>query len=209
VSRDAQAVDAALIDITLREFQREIHATFAHSLPPKRFSKTLSHVLYDGGCRLFRFYIRHDGVPPSNTPENTRDVRDRMTALLTGLERVGLGGDKAQKAFAHAMNKIVDTFIASHYLKVDWSSKKSVVPDMRSWVETGFSPLAEFVLECLRSDSTDVDPIQLKQWQEMALARLGRSRVENLFDFVINWDHSLGAILDLKVRYFHIWVTQT
>ena len=32
----------------------------------------------------------------------------------------------------------------------------------------------------------------------MALSRLGRSRVDNLFDFVMNWDKSLGAVLDIK-----------
>ncbi|KAF2641621.1 hypothetical protein P280DRAFT_479986 [Massarina eburnea CBS 473.64] len=196
--RDGQVVDMEIINGPKRTFQREIHAAFAHSLPPKRFSKTLSHVLYDAGCRLFRFYIRHDGVQASTTPENSKEVRDRMTALLMGLESVGLGGDKAQKAFAHAMNKIIDTFISSHYVKVDWSSRRSVVADMRNWVENGFCPLVELVLECLRCESTDVDPAQLKQWQEMALNRLGRSRVENLFDFIINWDHSVGAILDLK-----------
>jgi anaphase-promoting complex subunit 2 len=34
--------------------------------------------------------------------------------------------------------------------------------------------------------------------QYVALGRLGRARVENLFDFVINWDKSLGAFLDIK-----------
>lgn len=123
-----------------------------------------------------------------------------MTSLLVNLQSVGLGGDGAQKAFAHSMDKILDTFMGSHYMKVDWYSKRCVVPDMRIWIENGFRPLAELVLECLQCESVDVDQTQLKQWQEMAMARLGRSRVENLFDFVINWDRSLGAILDLKVR---------
>ncbi|KAF1956477.1 hypothetical protein CC80DRAFT_525344 [Byssothecium circinans] len=197
-SRDSQTMDTDIVDGAKRRFQREIHAAFAHSLPPKRFSKTLSHVLYDAGCRLFRFYVRHDSMQTSATPENSKEVRDRMTMLLIGLENVGLGGDKAQRAFAHAMNKIIDTFIGSHYVKVDWPTKRSVVQDMRNWVENGFVPLVELVLECLRCGEADVEPAQLKMWQEMALARLGRERVGGLFDFVINWDQSMGAILDLK-----------
>lgn len=206
VSRSAQSVETEMVDAAKWKFMREVHAAFIHSLPQKRFAKTLSYMLYDAVCKLFRFYVRHDGVEPSSTPENTKEVRDRMTGLLTGLGRVGLGGDNAQKAFAHTMNKVLDMFIASHYLKVDWFSKKPVVAELRNWIENGFCPLVELIMECLRFDSTDIPPAQLKQWQEMALARLGRARVENLFDYVINWDKSLGAILDVKVsRYLHTY----
>lgn len=122
-----------------------------------------------------------------------------MTDLLQGLERVGLGGDNAQRAFAHAMDKLMDSFITSQYLKVDWYEKKSIVPHLRVWIQDGFCKLVELVMECLRCDPSDVQPTELQQWQEMALGRLGRARVNNLFDFVINWDKSLGAILDIKV----------
>jgi anaphase-promoting complex subunit 2 len=124
-----------------------------------------------------------------------------MTDLLQGLERVGLGGDNAQKAFAHAMDKLMDSFIISQYLKVDWYEKKSIVPQLRVWIKDGFCKLVELVMECLRCDPSDVQPTELQQWQEMALGRLGRARVDNLFDFVINWDKSLGAILDIKAGY--------
>jgi anaphase-promoting complex subunit 2 len=121
-----------------------------------------------------------------------------MTTLLQGLERVGLGGDTAQKAFAHAMTKLLDSFITSHYLKVDWYAKQSIVPQLKLWIQDGFCPLVELVLECLRCEQSSILPTEVASWQEMALGRLGRARVDNLFDFVINWDKSLGAILDIK-----------
>lgn len=121
-----------------------------------------------------------------------------MTTLLQGLERVGLGGNMAQKAFAHAMNKLLDSYMTSHYLKVDWYSKQSIVPHMKMWIEKGFCPLVELVLECLKCEQSSVLPAEITSWQEMALSRLGRSRVDNLFDFVMNWDKSLGAVLDIK-----------
>jgi anaphase-promoting complex subunit 2 len=183
---------------TTWKFRRDIQAVFAHCLPLQRYSKTLSYILYDAACRLFRIYTRHDGVQPSSTPENTDDLRQRLTTLLPGLERVGLGGDTAQKAFAHAMDKILDSFIASHYMKVDWYSKKSKVPHLKLWVQDGFTTLIELVLECLRCEQSSILPSEVSSWQEMALGRLGRARVDNLFDFVINWDKSLGAILDIK-----------
>lgn len=197
-SKPTQVVEAGSAEAASWKFQRDVHAMFAHCLPAQRFSKTLSYVLYDAGCRLFRVYMRQDGVQPPATPEVVTEFRKRMTSILQGLERVGLGGDRAQKAFAHAMNKLLDSFMASHYLKVDWYSKKSIVPHLRMWIEKGFCPLVELVLECLKCEQSSVLPTEVTSWQEMALSRLGRSRVDNLFDFVMNWDKSLGAVLDIK-----------
>jgi anaphase-promoting complex subunit 2 len=135
---------------------------------------------------------------PDSNPEDIRAFRQRMVALLQGLEEVGLGGDTAQKAFAHAMDKLMDSFIVSHYTKVDWFTKKSIVPHLRMFIKDGFCSFVELVLACLKCEPSTVQPAELASWQEMALGRLGRARVENLFDFVINWDKSLGAFLDIK-----------
>ena len=122
--------------------------------------------------------------------------------LLHGLQEVGLGGDQAQKAFAHAMDRLMGSFIVSHYVKVDWYARKSVVQHLRQWVKDGFSPLVRQVIDCLKDESGSVQTTEVQQWQDMAIGRLGRARVENLFDFIVNWDRSLGAILDIKVRFF-------
>ncbi|KAF3005098.1 hypothetical protein E8E13_009958 [Curvularia kusanoi] len=188
--------DAA--EVASLKFRRDIRALFAHCVPPQRFSKTLSYVLFDAGCGIFRIYTRQDGIQPGAAPEDSTELRQRMTTLLQGLDRVGLGEENAQKAFAHSMNKLLDSFIGGHYMKVDWYSKKSVVPQLKAWIRDGFCPLVELVLECLRCEQSSILPTEVASWQEMALSRLGRVRVENLFDFVIHWDKSLGAILDIK-----------
>jgi anaphase-promoting complex subunit 2 len=197
-ARRTDMEEPAEADTISARYRRDIHAVFAHCLPQQRLSKTLSYILYDAGCRIFSIYIRHDGLQPSAAPENISDCRKRLVSLLVGLEGVGLGGDNAQKAFAHAMDKLLDSFIASHYTKVDWYSKKSIVSHLRMYIKNGFTPFVELVMECLKSDSSTVQPTELQVWQDMALGRLGRARVENMFDFVINWDKSLGAILDIK-----------
>jgi anaphase-promoting complex subunit 2 len=197
-SKPTQIIEVDSSDAANWKFRRDMHAVFAHCLPAQRFSETLSYVLYDAGCRLFRIYIRQDGMQPPATPEVTTEFRKRMTTLLQGLERVGLGGESAQKALAHAMNKLLDSFITSHYLKVDWYSKKPIVSHLRLWIKDGFCPLVELVLECLRCEQCSILPTEITSWQEMALSRLGRARVDNLFDFVMNWDRSLGAVLDIK-----------
>ena len=195
-NKQTQTADADAVSAVDWKFRSDIQAVFAYCLPLQRYSKTLSYVLYDAGSRLFRIYNRQDGMETRS--QDTKKVRKRMTTLLQGLERSGLGGDSAQKAFAHAMTKLVDSFIGSHYLKVDWYSKKTVVPQLKLWIQDGFCPLVELVLECLRCEQSSILPTEVSSWQEMALGRLGRARVDDLFDFVINWDKSMGAILDIK-----------
>ncbi|KAF2278560.1 uncharacterized protein EI97DRAFT_456944 [Westerdykella ornata] len=185
-------------DIARQRFQREIHAAFTYCVSARRFTKTLSYALYDMGCAVFRVYIRQEAGSPQAKFDNISDSRRRMVSLLQGLERVGLGGDNAQRAFAHAMDKLMGSFIDSHYTKVDWYSRKSVVPHLRMFIRDGFCPLAELVLECLKCQPSSIDAKELQVWQDMALGRLGRARVEDLFDYVIRWDKSLGAICDLK-----------
>lgn len=197
-SRPTQMPEADAANLANWRFRRDLHAIFAYCLPSQRFSKTLSYVLYDAGCRLFRIYVRQDGMQSSTSPENTRTYRKRMTAVLQGLERVGLGGDNAQKSLAHAMNKVLDSFITSHYLKVDWYAMNCIVPYLKLWIKDGFCPFVELVLECLRCEQSNVLPTEVSSWQDMALNRLGRARVDDLFDFVINWNKSLGAIRDIK-----------
>ncbi|PSN62521.1 hypothetical protein BS50DRAFT_638154 [Corynespora cassiicola Philippines] len=191
-STDSSEVDSP--DAVNRTFRRDLHSVFVHCIPLQRYAKTIEFVLYDSGCNVFRMESQADGFRTTNRIAH----RSRMVKLLRGLERVGLGGESTQKAFGHAMHKLLDEFIYSEYQKVDWVSKDSVVPYLRQWVEDGFCPFVELVMECLKCDPSHVLPTELQQWQDMALGRLGRCRVERLFDFVLNLDMSLGAIRDLK-----------
>lgn len=197
-TRSTKVIEPHASEAIVRQFRRDIHATFAHGVSGERFSKTLSYVLYDTGSVLFRIYTRQDHVQPSTSSEDTREIRRQMTELLQGLDRVGLGAERAQKALAHSMDQLLNSFITSHYLKVDWYLKRSIVPHLKLWIKDGFTPFIELVLECLRCEQSNVLPSEISSWQEMALNRLGRARVSMLFDFVINWNKSLGAILDIK-----------
>jgi anaphase-promoting complex subunit 2 len=192
--------------MAIARFRRDIHSVFAHCLPSQRFSKTLSYVLYDAGCKIFRIHSHRDRQEP--VKGDSAFWRQRLVGLLQGLYKVGLGGDNAQKAFAHSMDRLMDTFISSQYVKVDWFTKKSIVPHLRMFMRDGFCPLVELVLGCLHCESSSVHPAELQSWQEMALGRLGRARVNHLFDFVLHWDKTLGAIRDIKVNPLSI-ITRT
>jgi anaphase-promoting complex subunit 2 len=122
-------------------------------------------------------------------------------ALLKALQKVGLGDTLAQRAFAFAMDKLMGDFIVSHWMKVDWEHQSSVTHKLRRWVNHGFSPFSRSVVTCLGGTPpgpTTPSDTDVSQYLQMAVARLGRARIENLFDYIVQWDASLGAVLDIK-----------
>jgi anaphase-promoting complex subunit 2 len=77
---------------------------------------------------------------------------------------------------------------------------------LQHWIENVFSRLVVQVLHVLgpsegessRPDSLSVTLADVEKWQEMGVARLGALRIRELFDVVVEWDGSKGAIEDLK-----------
>ncbi|GME22109.1 Cullin binding protein [Neofusicoccum parvum] len=186
------------------KFRRDLHAIVMHALPQQRFAKTLAFVLYDAGCRLFGLSAEDRWVRRGSDAEDGRQVQQRVSELLRELRAVGLGGDQAQRAAAQAMDSLMESFISSHHMKVDWYGRKPVTRVLREWVKDGYSPYIKEILTCLTGDEEVFEANEVQQWTTMAVGRLGRARVENLFDYIVNWDRSLGAILDLKVGFSHI-----
>ncbi|KAF2144767.1 uncharacterized protein K452DRAFT_349773 [Aplosporella prunicola CBS 121167] len=183
------------------KFRREHHATVLHSLPQHRFAKTLSFVLYDAGCRLFRLRgqdCADGGDARKDANRGSRSHWSKTMRILKEMQEVGLGGDQAQRAAAHAMDNLMDTFIASHYMKVDWYGRKAVTRKLKEWVKDAYAPIVREIMGYLTGGDQELIDSEVQQWVDMAVGRLGRARVENLFDYIVNWDRSLGAILDLK-----------
>ncbi|PGH01707.1 hypothetical protein AJ80_08974 [Polytolypa hystricis UAMH7299] len=133
------------------------------------------------------------------------ETRNRLLQLLEGLQDAGLGGSKAQKVFAGVMNNMMTEFVASAYAG-QWESPSLITEHLRQWTENVFARLVVQVLHILRTSDTEADPedhldVTLKdveKWQEMGVARLGALRISELFDIIVEWDSSSGAIEDLK-----------
>ncbi|PGH18973.1 hypothetical protein AJ79_00006 [Helicocarpus griseus UAMH5409] len=132
-------------------------------------------------------------------------TRDQLLHLLEGLQEVGLGGSKAQKIFATVMNNMLTEFVTSAYAG-QWESPSVVTEHLRQWTENVFARLVVRVLHILKADDfegaseerLDVTLSDVEKWQEMGIARLGALRISELFDVIIEWDSSSGAIEDLK-----------
>lgn len=132
-------------------------------------------------------------------------ARDRLLAFLNGLQLVGLGGEKAQKVFASVMNIMMTEFVRAAYTE-KWQKPTSVTQHLRHWVENIFARLAVQVLNIIKPPSTgdqtsgarDVSFGDVEKWQEIGIARLGALRTTELFDVVVEWPASSGAIEDLR-----------
>lgn len=132
-------------------------------------------------------------------------VRDRLLAFLNGLQQVGLGGDKAQKVFASVMNVMMTEFIRAAYTG-QWETPTSVPQHLRHWIENVFARLAVQILAIIHtphsgnqsSNTLDVSFGDVEKWQEMGIARLGALRTSELFDVIVEWPASAGAIEDLR-----------
>lgn len=168
-----------------------LHANALHILPTDRLFKTLSFVLHAVICNWLL------SSEEASTPLHAQTTRD----LLDRLRRSGLGGDLGQRALAHAMNAVVDSYVQSSAVKVDWVGRQSVTGILRNWVRDMFVPVARDCLQCLtgQKDTTFFDS-ETVEWENVALEKLAKQRIKYLFEYVRAWDHSTGAILDLKVR---------
>jgi anaphase-promoting complex subunit 2 len=137
-------------------------------------------------------------------------ARDRLLAFLNGLQLVGLGADKAQKVFAEVMNILMGDFISAAY-SGEWEAPSTAPQHLGQWIENVYARLAVQVLSIIHSDAPgtqsgamDVSFGDVEKWRAMGTARLGMLRVGELFDVVVDWPSSSGAVEDL--RHF---VTQT
>ncbi|KAI9823591.1 MAG: hypothetical protein M1832_002372 [Thelocarpon impressellum] len=139
--------------------------------------------------------------------EAVRTSRQTILAVFRSLEDVGLGREKGQRVFAEVMHRMMSDYVQTAFADL-WSSPSTVPQDLQYWVENRYARLVVEVLHCLQSADESgggsrqkqdvVGLADVQKWGEMAVGRLGRMRVDQLFDIVVDWDASRGAVEDLK-----------
>jgi len=161
-------------------------------------------------------------APPSDNDLNSLAARKRLLELLDPLYSVGLAGERFQILFAEIMDGIMCDFVKGAYAGV-WvaSSEKHglfrgsavtgprpiaravsspCVVSLSDWVENHYARLAIEVLSRI-SDDPSQSPVTLsdvKTYQSLALGRLASLRISELFDIVLAWPSSRGALDDLR-----------
>jgi anaphase-promoting complex subunit 2 len=77
------------------------------------------------------------------------------------------------------------------------SSPSRCVADLREWIENRYAKLAVQVLSMLGT-KIKVSWTDMEKFKEMSLDRLANLRISELFDIVVNWPRSSGALDDLR-----------
>ncbi|EAA35080.3 Cullin-domain-containing protein [Neurospora crassa] len=158
-------------------------------------------------------------APPTDDDFKALAARQRLHELVEQLHNVGLAGERFQVLFAEVMNWMMSAFVCGAYAGV-WSatdrrSLSSVlntvskgtgssvtspcIISLMDWIENHFARLSFEVLSRISHGS--VSPVtlsDLKTYQSLALGRLSTLRIAELFDIVLAWPDSRGALDDLR-----------
>lgn len=159
---------------------------------------------------------------PAENDLNSLASRKRLLELLEPLYSVGLAGERFQILFAEVMDGMMLDFVKGAYAGV-WAapteqhglvrnasitglqarspaSSSPCISSLCDWVENHYARLAIEVLSRI-TDNSSQPPVTLadvKTYQSLALGRLAALRISELFDIVLAWPSSRGALDDLR-----------
>ena len=163
--------------------------------------------------------------PRPPTAENLHAVaaRERLQQLTGELYGVGLGGEKFRIVFAEVMHAMMSRFVQGAFAGVWTAAEPSRVPRrtdnisrstrkaassscievLTDWVENHFARLAFEILTQTSPPNSEhgPSPVSLsdaKTYQTFALGELASLRIAELFDIVLAWPESKGALDDLR-----------
>ncbi|KAJ4422654.1 hypothetical protein N0V82_002658 [Gnomoniopsis sp. IMI 355080] len=204
----------------LARFTRDMHALITNSADP--VFKSLSVILdFLTGEALQvpeaskSYHIQNNPRPHDPSADN------QLIGLVEALNQVGLAGERFQVLFAETMDKKMTQYIHRSYARVWKSSSKygsnglvrnstnsvclsqssGCIASLCDWVENQCGRVASLVLSRVEQSglrSGIVSQADVQQWKETAVGRLAALRISELFDIVLQWPASRGALDDLK-----------
>jgi anaphase-promoting complex subunit 2 len=157
----------------------------------------------------------------SMTAESQESEKSRreLLGLVESLNNVGLTGERFQVIFADIMNDAMTEYVYCG-CKGIWlpikdelhsaakpssllprtahhSSPSRCVTDLCEWIENRYAKLAVQVLSMLDT-KIKVSWTDMEKFKEMSINRLANLRIHELFDIVVDWPRSSGALDDLR-----------
>lgn len=176
------------------DIKQDFHVLVLNSLPRQRIQKTLASYLFQS----MKASLEKSSNPEKCLKSGHCQCRVSLDLdALTALREIGLGGSLGQRAFAHAVHKIIEgPATERRCFQVDWNHQNSVIAKLRIWVEYQFLPSVQQAAATLSGDSA-ID-LPAEQFMSAAVSSFGRQRSSALFDYVNSWPASEGAILDIR-----------
>jgi len=179
------------------QVKRAWHSLVLNSLPQQRVQKTLA-------CAFFQ--AMQQSLAKNSDPEicdmdgECRCIVTIESLPLRVFDDLGFGGSLGERAFAHAVHKLLaGPALNRHCFYVDYGTQQSVVSKLTVWVARQVAPFVERTLATLTGNkSFRLTENDVQQFEKIAVSNLARQRTASLFDFVKIWPVSEGAFLDIK-----------
>ncbi|KAK5451487.1 hypothetical protein LTS15_008252 [Exophiala xenobiotica] len=135
---------------------------------------------------------------PTLNDHAAQDAKESKSPFWDSLSRWKdtVGCETVKKCLAGALSGLLTDFVTWSYAGVyreglDWH--------LDFWVEHLLSRIAQKACACLEDNAVDAPlPVGPRKWKDMATARLGALRVDELFDIIVDWDATAPAIEDLR-----------
>ncbi|KAK1758237.1 anaphase-promoting complex subunit 2 [Echria macrotheca] len=157
-------------------------------------------------------------APPTDDDLRVLAARHRLHEFVEQLHNVGLAGERFQVLFAEIMDTMMSRFVKGAYAGVwapdyfGFSSTPDTIPQpsaspttsaclvsLGDWVENHFARLSLEVLSRICPEAASPVPLSdVKTYQSLASGRLAALRIDELFDIVLAWPMSRGALDDLR-----------
>lgn len=215
------AVITAHIRVT--RFHQDIHALIANSawsiVPSLR---VVLEALVAGALQVPEAgHKRHRLGQQLHGTSAAEEARGRLLHLLEALAQVGLADESFQVLFAEVMDRKMTEYVYGSYARVwksslrapcgqspDWDAARlnaaltsQCILTLCDWIENHFARLALEVLSRVGPTSGKpqiVSMADVQQWKEIGIGRIAALRISELFDIVLQWPASKGALDDLK-----------
>ncbi|KIW73547.1 hypothetical protein PV04_01654 [Phialophora macrospora] len=141
-----------------------------------------------------------DRIREPTTADHAKHVTRENTAPLWSMLprwRSTVGSDTVMKLLAAVLNELLTEFVTWSYAG---NYHEGLSRHLEFWVQHLLSRIAYKVLCCLDEslDAQRVPETEVKKWKDLAMARLGALRVEELFEIIVDWDATAPAIEDLR-----------
>lgn len=210
----------------VNRFRRDLHALISNSAGSVMPSlRVVLGALTGQVLQIPKADQKHISPALTRVDENLVDnAREQLLHLVEALAQVGLAGEGFQGLFAEVMDRNMRGYVRRSYAQVwnavpannrgfhglDKGAAKSINLTQASWcivylchwIENHFARLALEVRSRTGGPGSNVTtavPLtELQQWKEVAIGHIAALRISELFDIVLQWPASKGALDDLK-----------
>jgi anaphase-promoting complex subunit 2 len=163
---------------------------------------------------------------PAADDHNSLAAKKRLLELLGPLHKVGLAGERFQILFAEVMDAMMARFVKRAYsglwivvskddhglLKsrpalslpdrpvADYGHVSPCIASLFDWIDGHYVPLVADVMTRINGDGIEhtVPFSDIRTYRSLAAGRLAALRITELYDIVLQWPKSRGALDDLR-----------